>query len=43
MSNRLALSFAFESGLRLTGFAHFLTTSTFGRMGRYLPLAPLLL
>ncbi len=41
--NHLALRFAFESGLRLTSFAHFLTTSTFGRMGQYLPSAPLLL
>ncbi len=41
--NHLALRFAFESGLRLTSFAHFLTTSTFGRMGQYLPSSALLL
>jgi hypothetical protein len=41
--NHLALRFVFESGLRLTSFAHFLTTSTFGRIGQYLPSAPLLL
>ena len=41
--NHLALRFAFESSLRLTSFAHFLTTSTFGRMGQYLPSSPLLL
>jgi GNAT superfamily N-acetyltransferase len=40
--NHLALRFAFESGLRLTGFSHFLTTAPFGRMERYIPSGPML-
>lgn len=35
--NHSALRYAFESGLRLTSFAHFLTTSHFGRLEQYLP------
>lgn len=38
--NHSALDFALGSGLRLTGFAHFLTTSPFGRMEQYLPSGP---
>jgi hypothetical protein len=39
----LEMRFAFESGVRQSGFDHFLTTSTLGRMGQYLPSAPLFL
>ncbi|MBZ0220493.1 MAG: GNAT family N-acetyltransferase [Candidatus Methylomirabilis sp.] len=38
--NHAALRFAFDAGLRLTGFAHFLTTGAFGRMDQYLPSGP---
>lgn len=38
--NHSALRFAFDSGLRLTSFAHFLTTAPFGRMEGYLPWGP---
>lgn len=38
--NHSALRFAFDSGLRLTSFAHFLTTAPFGRMDGYLPSGP---
>lgn len=38
--NHSALRFAFDSGLRLTSFAHFLTTAPFGRMEQYLPSGP---
>jgi hypothetical protein len=38
--NHSALRFAFASGLRLTSFAHFLTTAPFGRMESYLPSGP---
>ncbi|WKZ32665.1 MAG: GNAT family N-acetyltransferase [Thermodesulfobacteriota bacterium] len=38
--NHSALRFAFEAGLRLTGFAHFLTTGAFGQMEQYLPSGP---
>lgn len=38
--NYAALDFALESGLRLTSFAHFLTTRPFGCMERYLPSGP---
>jgi hypothetical protein len=38
--NHSALEFALESGLRLTSFAHFLTTKPFGCMEQYLPSGP---
>jgi GNAT superfamily N-acetyltransferase len=38
--NHSALRFAFDSGLRLTSFAHFLTTAPFGQMTQYLPSGP---
>lgn len=38
--NHSALRFAFEAGLRLTGFAHFLTTGALGRMEQYIPSGP---
>ncbi|MBE7556016.1 MAG: GNAT family N-acetyltransferase [Anaerolineales bacterium] len=38
--NHSALRFAFDSGLRLTSFAHFLTSASFGRMDQYLPQGP---
>jgi GNAT superfamily N-acetyltransferase len=38
--NHAALRFAFDSGLRLTSFAHFLTSAPFGQMGQYLPSGP---
>lgn len=38
--NHSALRFALDSGLRLTSFAHFLTTAPFGRIGQYLPSGP---
>ncbi len=38
--NHSALRFALDSGLRLTSFAHFLTTAPFGRMEGYLPSGP---
>jgi GNAT superfamily N-acetyltransferase len=38
--NHLALRFALDSGLRLAGFAHLLTTAPFGRMEQYLPSGP---
>jgi GNAT superfamily N-acetyltransferase len=38
--NHSALRFAFDSGLRLTSFAHFLTTAPFGRIEGYLPWGP---
>lgn len=38
--NHSALDFALKSGLRLTSFAHFLTTRPFGCMERYLPSGP---
>ncbi|QBI56477.1 GNAT family N-acetyltransferase [Streptomonospora litoralis] len=41
-SNRKALDFAFDSGLRFTRFNHFLTTSEFGALDRYLPSGPVL-
>lgn len=37
-----AVRFALDSGLKLTGFAHFLTTAAFGRPEQYLPSGPLL-
>ena len=40
--NHLGLRFALDSGLRLTSFAHFLTTAQFGRMEQYLPSGPAL-
>lgn len=40
--NHAALQFALASGLRLMGFAHFLTTSPFGYMEHYLPSGPAL-
>lgn len=38
--NHSALRFAFNSGLRLSSFAHFLTTAPFGQMAQYLPSGP---
>jgi len=38
--NHTALRFAFDSGMRLTSFANFLTTAPFGRMEQYLPSGP---
>jgi GNAT superfamily N-acetyltransferase len=38
--NHSALRFALDSGLRLTSFAHFLTTAPFGRIEGYLPWGP---
>ncbi len=38
--NHFALRFAFDSGLRFTSFAHFLTTAPFGHMTHYLPSGP---
>ena len=38
--NHEALRFALESGLQLTGHAHLLTTSPFGRMEQYIPSGP---
>jgi hypothetical protein len=38
--NHDALRFGFESGLRLTGFAHLLTSAPFGHLERYLPSGP---
>ena len=35
--NHSAVRFAFEAGLRLTSFAHFLSTGSFGRMEQYIP------
>lgn len=38
--NHAALRYAFNAGLRLTSFAHFLTTAPFGQMTQYLPSGP---
>jgi hypothetical protein len=38
--NHSSLRFAFDSGLRLTSFAHFLTTAPFGQLEQYLPSGP---
>lgn len=38
--NHTGLRFAFDSGLRLTSFAHFLTSAPFGRMEQYLASGP---
>lgn len=38
--NHAALRFAFDAGLRLTSFAHFLTSAPFGQMTQYLPSGP---
>lgn len=38
--NHAALRYAFDAGLRLTSFAHFLTTAPFGQMTQYLPSGP---
>jgi len=38
--NHSALRFTFDSGLRLTSFAHFLTSAPFGQMAQYLPSGP---
>ena len=35
--NHAALQFAFNTGLRLTSFAHFLSTASFGQMAQYIP------
>jgi GNAT superfamily N-acetyltransferase len=35
--NHAALRFAFDTGLRLTSFAHFLSTGVFGLMEQYIP------
>lgn len=39
-SNHAALRYALEAGLRLTGFAHLLTSRPFGRLDQYLPSGP---
>jgi ribosomal protein S18 acetylase RimI-like enzyme len=41
-ANHTALRFALRSGLKVTGFSHFLTTAPFGRPEQYLPSGPLL-
>ncbi len=38
--NRSALNFALNSGLRLTGYSHLLTSAPFGRLDQYLPSGP---
>jgi len=38
--NHAALRYAFDAGLRLTSFAHFLTSAPFGQMAQYLPSGP---
>ena len=38
--NHAALRFGFDSGLRLTGFAHLLMSAPFGHLERYLPSGP---
>ena len=38
--NHAALRFAFDSGMRLTGCFHFLTTASFGRFDQYIPSGP---
>ncbi len=38
--NHAALRFAFDSGMRLTGCCHFLTTASFGRLDQYIPSGP---
>jgi GNAT superfamily N-acetyltransferase len=38
--NHAALQFAFDSGMRLTNYAHFLSTTPFGRMEQYIPSGP---
>jgi len=38
--NHAALRFAFEAGLRLTGFAHLLMSAPFGHLEGYLPSGP---
>jgi GNAT superfamily N-acetyltransferase len=40
--NHAGLRFAFDAGLRLTGFAHLLMTAPFGHLERYLPSGPAL-
>ncbi len=40
--NHSAVRFAFGAGLRLTSFAHFLSTSSIGRLEQYLPSGQLL-
>jgi hypothetical protein len=40
--NHDALRFAFDSGLRLTGFSHLLSSAPFGCLERYLPSGPAL-
>jgi hypothetical protein len=40
--NHSAVRFAFEAGLRLTSFAHFLNTGSFARMEQYIPSEQLL-
>lgn len=38
--NHAALRFALQAGLRLTAYAHLLTTAPFGRMEQYIPSGP---
>ncbi len=40
--NHEAIRFSLQAGLRLTGYAHFLTTASFGRLDQYLASGPLL-
>ena len=40
--NHLALRFALDCGLRLTSYAHLLTTGPFGRLEQYVPSGPML-
>jgi hypothetical protein len=40
--NHDAIQFALAAGLRLTGFAHLLTSAPFGHLDRYLPSGPLI-
>src|SRR5712691_402801 len=40
--NHEAIRFSLKAGLRLTGYAHFLTTASFGHLDQYLASGPLL-
>jgi hypothetical protein len=38
--NHAALRYAFGAGMRLTSYAHLLTSAPFGHLERYLPSGP---
>jgi hypothetical protein len=38
--NHAGIHFALQTGLRLTGYAHLLTSAPFGRMEQYIPSGP---